>query len=726
MNHSTTLLGGLTVLLASLAGYAQAQPRPNIIVILSDDMGFSDLGCFGGEINTPNLDRLAGNGVRFTQFYNTARCCPTRASLLSGLYPHQAGVGHMVDPGPRPAYAGDLSRDCVTIPEVLRPAGYRTYAVGKWHVAQNVKPDGPRHNWPLQRGFDRYYGTLAGAGSYFDPSALMRDNTPITYLNDRDYPSDAYYYTDAITAHAERFITDHRQQNSDKPFFMYVAYTAAHWPLHAPEDQVARYKGKYDAGYDAIRRARYEKALRLGIVTSGAPFTPTVGDWDKVQNKAWEARCMEVYAAIVDRMDQGIGRIVSALDRTGQLDNTLLLFLQDNGACAEPMGRGNDEQRADHPTLKPVPADQIVIGSRPPQTRDGWPMLGGRAVLPGPRDTFISYGREWANVSNTPFREYKHWVHEGGIATPLIAHWPAGIPAERRNQLERQPGHLIDIMAACIDLAGAKYPAEVEGRKIPSPEGVSLRPALLGQDLHRSAPLFFEHEGNRAIRDGQWKLVAKGPAGKWELYDMSVDRSETHDLAGEQPERVKQLTAAWEAWATRTKAIPWPHKPQYGQPTQVAADKKTFDLRQGDDLSGEEAPQVAHRGITITVAVAQWSDAGVLLAQGGATAGYTLYVRDGKLVFGVREARRLTTISGDVPPKDKAATVTARLETGGVMILSVDGRELARGRAAGLLGRQPADGLQVGRDDNGAVGDYQSPFTFRGTITKATVELADR
>jgi len=533
MPKRSTLLTGMTAALALATAptvhYARAEappPRPNIIVILTDDMGFSDLGCYGSEIHTPNLDALAARGLRFTQFYNTARCCPTRASILTGLYPHQADMGHMVGSHPDlDGYVGELSHNAVTIAEVLRPAGYATYCVGKWHVTSHLKDD--KRNWPLQRGFDHYYGILGGAANYFDPDTLCHDNTRLSAAADPDYKPEHYYLTDAITDHATRFISTQVQQKPGQPFFMYVAYTAAHWPLQAPDAQIAQNKGVYDGGYEPIRLARFAREKELGVINPAWDLSNQFGDWNTVERKPWEARCMEVYAAQVTRMDQGVGKIAATLQAAGQLDNTLLLFLQDNGACAENMNRKAD------------------------------------APLPGPQSTFISYGQGWANVSNTPFRMYKHFVHEGGIATPLIAHWPAGL--HRTGELESQPGHLIDVMATCVELSGAKYPTEFAGQPIQPLEGVSLLPAFRSQPLERHNPIFWEHEGNRALRLGQWKLVAKGPRGAWELYDMTRDRTEMHDLAGTMPEKVTEITALWEKWARHTHAIPWPYGLPYGK-----------------------------------------------------------------------------------------------------------------------------------------------------------------
>jgi arylsulfatase len=330
--------------------------------------------------------------------------------------------------------------------------------------------------------------------------------------------------------------------------------------MHALPEDVARYKGKYDGGYEPARKARVEKAARLGTIDPAWGQAPQAGDWDAVADKRWEAAGMEVYAAMIDRMDQGIGKIVAELKRTGRLDDTLVLFLQDNGGCAELMGRTGNAQhpnipRPDKPTLPPLKADALLPpGSVPPQTRDGYPVRMGPQVTPGGYDTYVAYGRGWANVSNTPFREYKHWVHEGGISTPLVAHWPAGISA--KGELRHQPGHLIDLMATCLDLAGGALPAEFNGQKPTPVEGKSLAPAFAGRPIEREA-IYWEHEGNRAVRMGNWKLVAKHNR-PWELYDIAADRTEQHDLAARHPDRVKEMAEMYDRWAKRCGVEPWP------------------------------------------------------------------------------------------------------------------------------------------------------------------------
>ena len=418
---------------------------------------------------------------------------------------------------------------------------------------------------------------------------------------------------------------------------MYCAFTAAHWPMQALPRDIAKYKGKYDAGYGPIRQARFEKEKKLGLIDPKWDLSPQFGDWDRVKDKDWEARCMEVYAASIDCMDQNVGKIVETLKKDQMLDNTLILFMQDNGGNLEAMGRQGDQKRKDHPTMPTIPADAVLIDGRPKQTRDGWPVLSGHGVMPGPADTYIAYGQPWANVSNTPFREYKHFVHEGGIATPLIAHWPAHIT--RRGELESQPTHLIDIMATCVDLAGASYPKEFNGKPITPMEGESLLPAFDGQQLKPRA-IFWEHEGNRAMRDGDWKLVATYPAGKWELYNMAEDRTEMHDLADEEPERLKSMVSQWEAWGKRVHALPWPWEPQYGEaPEQSGPAHVELNLKADEDIAGTKAPMIVGRAITITATLDKVGPEGVIVAQGGSTCGYTLYMQQGRLYFTANASR---------------------------------------------------------------------------------------
>lgn len=488
--------------------------RPNIVLIMVDDMGYSDIGCYGGDIITPNLDSLAEGGVRYTHFYNTARCCPARASLMTGLYPHQAGMGWMTVANlGTDGYAGDLNDRCRTIAECLKPAGYSTYMSGKWHLTYDkyFAPDSPNHSWPCQRGFDRYFGTLAGGGSYFTPSTLMIDNEQIT-------PPKGFYYTDAISDNASKFIDEHED---DDPFFLYVAYTAPHWPLHAKPEDIAEYRGKFREGWDVFRQRKFERMKAMGILeehwglSNRDAGVPAWKELSPEKQDEFDLR-MAIYAAQIASMDAGVGRIVQGLERNGILENTIILFLSDNGGCHEEIHRDS--------------SDPATFGTN---------------------DSFESYGRPWANVSNTPFKEFKSWVHEGGISTPLIAHWPERL--KRKNEMDNQPGHITDIMPTCLDVAGASYP--LDSGDIHPLVGKSLVPSFGGREIQRDC-IFWEHEGNRALRIGKWKLVAKGIESDWELYDMEQDRSELNNLADSHPERVEDMAQKWHDIAQQTDVYP--------------------------------------------------------------------------------------------------------------------------------------------------------------------------
>jgi len=570
-----TFLTCLSFLYSCNSGNLKKEP-PNIVLIMSDDMGYSDIGCYGSEIETPELDMLAANGIRFSQFYNCARCCPTRASLLTGLYPAQTGMGFMTGNRGISGYRGEIGKQCVTIAEVLKTAGYQTYMSGKWHVARNLEDiDSLKYNWPLQRGFDKFYGTIIGAGSYWDPWTLARGNTLITPYNDPEYnPEETWYYTDAISDNAVKFIKEHVKEAGNDPFFMYVAYTAAHWPLHAPEDEIALHKGKYDKGFAAIRKGRYQKLKKLGLIDEDWQLSEQEAKWDTMPNQSWHSRNMEVYAAMISRMDKGIGKIVDELENNGMLENTLILFLQDNGGCDETIGFFANNCEYDTVTINPVynsmDTDELQTMMAPEQNRDGFPVvIMSEKVMAGADYTYHAYGPPWANVSNTPFRKFKQWVHEGGISTPLIAHWPAKI--RDHGQIRRQPGHLIDIMATIVDITGAEYPENYKGYRILPMEGKSLTGIFTGnKDIDREA-IYFEHGGNRAIRQGKWKLVSKAyprnwrfvrvdelPLDQWTLYDMEKDRTETNNLADQYPGKVKEMAEMWQHWAERTHTIPKP------------------------------------------------------------------------------------------------------------------------------------------------------------------------
>lgn len=499
----------------------QQRAKPNIMVILIDDVGYSDIGCFGSEIATPNLDKLAQGGVKMTQFYNNARCCPTRATLLTGLYPHNAGIGWMTGTNMgEPGYIGELNQNCVTLAQVLKPAGYDTYATGKWHVAANTNNyAGPKYNWPLQRGFDRYFGIVPGGASYFAPKALTSGNNNVK-------PGKGFYLTDAIADTTVKYI--HEQAPKKDPFFMYVAFTAAHWPLHAKPEDIKKYEGKYLTGWDNIRKTRYAKQQAMGLFDKSVKFNERDADvpaWESIPegDRALWAKRMAIYAAQIDCMDQGVGRIIKALKETGQYDNTFIIFLSDNGACAEFIDRTKG------------PIEEL-----------------------GTNKSYESYRINWANASNTPFKLYKHWVHEGGISAPCVVSWPKHLA--HPGTIINTPTHIMDVMPTFMELSGATYPTTFNGKDIHPLLGRSFIPLLKG-NVMPDRTIFWEHEANRAVRTNEWKLVSKGKTTPpyttpWELYNMANDRAETNNLAAKYPDRVKDMAAQWDKWAAANNVLP--------------------------------------------------------------------------------------------------------------------------------------------------------------------------
>lgn len=504
----------------------------NIVLILADDLGFSDLRCFGGEISTPHLDSLADRGTKLTQFYNTARCSPSRASLLTGLHPHQTGIGILTGSDGAVGYAGDLNRAGSTLAEMLRRSGYDTAVTGKWHLSASMRE--PSDSWPTRRGFDHFYGTLSGCGSFYDPPTLTRGETSVV----DEAAAPGFYYTDAIADEAERFLQQPARQ--DSPFLLYVPFTAPHWPLHAPDEIVARYRGRFDAGWDVLREERVRRMRELGILTEDAVLSPRDPDepaWSDVEEQEWFARRMEVYAAQVEAMDGAIGRILTALRAAGHEDDTAVVFLSDNGASPEEIPHiAGFEQVAEIYSPTTRSGDQVRLGNRP-------------EVVPGPADTYTSYGRAWANLSNTPHRLYKKWVHEGGIAAPCLIALP-----ERLEQrvIVRNPHQLVDVVPTVLDLVGVD-PASVRVETELPLEGHSLLDELVGADgVERT--LYWEHAGNAAIRRGDVKLVRRWPE-PWELYHLDRDPSELHDAIHEEPALAEELLAAWAEWADRVGVV---------------------------------------------------------------------------------------------------------------------------------------------------------------------------
>lgn len=505
-----------------------AAEKPNILLIVADDLGYSDLGCYGGEIETPVLDQLAASGVRLTQFYNTGRCCPSRASILTGQYPHRVGLGHMTQDIGRRGYSGSVSDEARTIAQALAPAGYRSFLSGKWHLGTDD---------PTEHGFEEFYGTLVSAKRFFDPEHLIR--LPAD-RKARTYPEGKFYATDAVTDHALDFLKLARE-TPDKPWFLYLAYHAPHFPLHAWEEDIEKYADRFSDGWDKLREERLERMIQQGIVPDSTLLTPrseywNYGETEHGTNPAWDtlpedrrkdlARRMAIYAAMVDRMDQQIGRVVDDLKAEGELENTLLIFTSDNGACAEWDPRGFDIKSSNQNIL---------------HTGDELDEMGG----PG---TFHSIGSGWANAANTPWRLYKHFNHEGGIASPCIVHWPGGDLPE--NKIDATPAHIIDFFPTFLKLAGGGEPGPL------APVGEDL----ISQIKREESPertLFFEHEGHRAVREGKWKLVALDEE-PWELYDFTTDRTELKNLAAEHPDIVERLSAKWNQWGEENFVTPLP------------------------------------------------------------------------------------------------------------------------------------------------------------------------
>lgn len=517
----STLCLLLSASLFTNANAAEEPPRPNIVLILCDDSGFSDLGCYGGEIDTPNLDRLANEGLKFTQFYNCAVCVTTRASLMTGLHPRHPPKGRLHD-------------NMTTLAEVLSTAGYHTSLTGKWHLGSS-KP-----NRPTDRGFDEYYGVASGCCNFFDPSLpdpvfynggarrpFLHNEKPVS-----EFPDD-FYATDAFTAHAIRQIE--QSAAAKKPFFVHLCYTAPHFPLHAKPQDIAKYQGKYQMGYFQLREQRYQRQLQLGLIDPKWKLSPVdhrLGDftydyditpWDEVENIAREERRMEVYAAMIDCLDQGVGRLLAALEKTGQADNTLVMFLSDNGGCASYPPYGNREVDAAHAAYNQSP-------------------VGGK-------DTYDFCAPGWGWAQCAPFRRFKVWTYEGGISTPFIARWPRVIQAGTQTD---QVGHVVDFMPTLLELSGADYPATRSGKPVPATEGKSLLPIFRGQHRPGHDHVCWHLFGNRAIRKGDWKLVWGVTGKRWELYNMKTDRTETTDLSGQFPDRVAEMKQLWRDWADQT------------------------------------------------------------------------------------------------------------------------------------------------------------------------------
>ncbi|MBI1372164.1 MAG: sulfatase-like hydrolase/transferase [Phycisphaera sp.] len=500
-----TVILTIALLAATFAGpSARADlkgTRPNIVLIMCDDMGFSDLHCYGGEVDTPNIDRLAAEGMKFTQFYNNAKCTTTRASIVTGLYPRRSG--------------SLLQTSMVTFGEVLKDAGYRTTLIGKWHLGAGET------TYPFHRGFEEYYGLLDGCCNYFNPvqpdPKYKGGRVRLFGHNDEkitEFPKD-FYTTNAFTDHAIETIKRFRSETPDKPFLLHLTYNAPHYPLHALPEDIAKYTGKFMMGWEQMRKDRYKRQVEMGLFDPKTwPLSgtdPHAYPWESA-NKEFEDSRMAVYAAMIDRMDQNIGRLMATIKDLGIDDNTIVMFLSDNGGCSEEPGGRDPKQRH-----------------------------------PGPGDDYVAVGPAWGWAQNAPFRRFKSWTHEGGVSTPMIVRWPGRVkPGTQTNQ----PGHIIDFMPTLCDLAGTNYPSEFHGNQIIPVEGISLLPIFEGKTRKPHDELYWEWSGHRAIRQGQWKLVWERK--EWELYDIDADRTETHDLASSQPDRVEAMSKLWFVWADKT------------------------------------------------------------------------------------------------------------------------------------------------------------------------------
>lgn len=537
IRKSRQLLLSATAALPVVASAQAEDRRPNIMVIMVDDMGYSDLGCFGGEIHTPNLDGLANNGMRFTQFFNAGRSCPSRAALMTGLYAQQAGIMAM---------GQSLNTECVTIPEVLKTAGYHTAMTGKWHLSLtqgignnadqmawlshqntfNNRPFAPIETYPCNRGFDEHWGTIWGVVNHFDPFSLVHNEEPI-YTD--AIPSD-FYSTDFITDKTIDLIDD--LSAKEEPFFMYVAYNAPHWPLHAKPEDIKKYDGMYDEGWDVMREKRYARMVELGLISpEQTPVSRNESGrlWENETDKEFQAANMEVHAAMIDCVDQGVGRIIQKLKETGEYDNTIIIFSSDNGASSENYGIGEFD--------------------RHDRTRDGQ-MVTHDSRTPGDQLSYNYLGTGWAGAINTPFRYWKAESFHGGIAAPTIVHWPAGMKSGK-GSIVNEPCHFIDIMPTCIALAGAEYPSTYNGHSIKplAAEGRSLLPLISGEgEWNGERTLFWEHENGRAVRVGNWKMTSLRNGG-WQLFDLSTDYSETNNVAAEYPDKVREMKTLWNNWA---------------------------------------------------------------------------------------------------------------------------------------------------------------------------------
>ncbi len=707
---------------------------PNIVVVLADDLGFADLGCYGSEIPTPNLDRLAAGGLQFTNFHVTPMCSPTRAALLTGVNPHRAGAGHVANSDPGfPGYAAELADDVATAAEVFRDAGYHTIAVGKWHLTKDsdLSDAGPRHSWPCQRGFDRYYGVLDAFTNLHHPHRLVEDNHTV----ELDQYPDGYYVTDDLTDRAIAMIRQAKASNPSQPFLCYFAHIAVHAPLQCKASDLARHRGRYDAGWDALRQARHERQVELGLLPPGTELAPRnaeegddVPPWDSLDpaDQALYARYMEVYAAMVDSVDQSVGRLHAALDELGEAENTIFLFLSDNGASREGEALGTTSY------FRTLVSKNVTDIEDHDFDRSRIDLAGGPQAL-------VHYPRGWAMASNTPFRLYKINTHAGGHSVPFILHWTRG---QAEGGLRDQWAHVTDLLPTLCELTGVARPHERAGRVLQPLDGTSLVPVLADAGrAHERGPQYLEMSGHRGYYDDGWEVVTRHQPltefgdHEWELYHLAEDRTERHDLAAEHPGKVAELAAGWEAAARRNQVYPLDEgsrlryvvRPVYDEPLQapvrIVAGTHTLERYRSQML-------IQWRSFTVNVDLRfRVGDRGVMVSHGDQGGGYLLYVDDaGELVFVHNGYGVPTTLRcGPVPDGTEAISLAitapgnwrwnAAVSVGGEVRGSVDDLVMLGAMA-------PFEGINVGIDRRSPVSwelaQAHGPFPFTGELHAVT------
>lgn len=677
------------------------EPGPNVVVVLLDDLGFSDIGPYGSEIPTPNIDRLADAGVRFSNYHTSPLCSPSRAALLTGRNPHRAGYAGVAnfDPG-FPGWTLELGPDVPTLPQTLRDNGYATYAVGKWHLSRDaVMHDGaPRDSWPLQCGFDRFYGILEGWTNLHHPHRLVRDNSPV----DIDSYPEGYYFTDDITDQAISYLKALRAHEADRPFFLYLAHGAVHGPLHAKPEDLDRHRGKYEDGWDVVRERRFARQLQQGLFAEGTTMAPRnsepgheVQPWDSHSDdeRARFSRYMEAYAAMVDNVDQNLGRLLDTIEALGDADNTVVIFTSDNGATEEGGATGSRSY------FKQFGGMGAMTGWELDAPRDP-ELIGGPQML-------AHYPRGWGMASNTPFRLYKRSTHAGGVRVPMVVSWPKGLGAEARGAVRPQYQYVTDIMGTVLDLVGAN---PVDGQ-----DGASFAPALTGgatESTHLEQ--YSECFGNRSFYRNGWKLVANHQRGapyddaEWELYDIEADPTEISDLAVAHPEKVQELAEAWDAAAWDNQVFPLddgtgllqllrrPDDARFHEPVRILPGTPTLERYRSQRL-------IAFRSFAVDVEVDHADeDAGVLVAHGDQGGGYSVYVEDGQLTFAYNHFGEVTLVSAG-PLQPGPRTITLAAHASGRFLwdftVSIDGAEVASlPNTPILFGFAPFQGIDVGID----------------------------